>query len=101
MIFHITAQHDHLSCWGVKARREGNQAESLKEMSRWMEGTDGVKVVSVYVNNPAHRAMMIVEADDYADINTFTNPFKDVGSCDVQLVGDAIAMRKAAGNWGL
>ena len=100
MLFHITAQHDHLSCWGVKARRAGNQAESQKEMSRWMEGTDGVKVVSVYVNNPAHRAMMIVEADDYADINTFTNPFKDVGSCDVQLVGDAIAMRKAAGNWG-
>ena len=38
MIFHITAQHDHLSCWGVKARRDGNQAESQKEMSRWMEG---------------------------------------------------------------
>ena len=29
-----------------------------------------------------------------------TNQFKDAGSCDIQVVGDAIAMRKAAGNWG-
>ena len=43
---------------------------------------------------------MIVKADDYADINTFTNPFKDIGSCEAQLVGDEIAARKAAGNWG-
>ena len=100
MIFHITAQHDHLSCWGVKARREGNQAESQKEMGRWMEGTSGGKVVSVYVNNPAHRIFAIVEADDYADINTFTNQFKDAGSCVVEPVGDGIAARKAAGNWG-
>ena len=100
MLFHITAQHDHLTCGGVRSRREGNLAEFQRENGRYMEGTDKVKVLAVYVNNPAHRAMMIVEADDYADINTFTNPFKDVGSCDVQLVGDAIAMRKTAGNWG-
>ena len=100
MLFHITAQHDHLTCGGVRSRREGNLAEFQKENGRYMEGTDKVKGLAVYVNNPAHRIFAIVEADDYADINTFTNQFKDAGSCVVEPVGDGIAARKAAGNWG-
>ena len=100
MLFHITAQHDHLSCGGVQSRREGNQTEFQRAGGRWMEGTDKVKVLAVYQNQPAHRAIIIVEANDYTDLNTFVNPFKDRGSCGVQLVGDGIAARKAAGNWG-
>ena len=100
MIFHITAQHDHLTCWGVKARREGNSAESQKQMGKWMEGNEKVKVPAAYVNNPAHRIFAIIEANDYNDVNTFTNQFKDAGSCDVQVVGEAIAKRKTAGKWG-
>ena len=100
MLFHITAQHDHISCGGVQARREGRQSEFQREWGRWMEGTDKVKVLAVYQNQPAHRAMMVVEANDYTDLNTFVNPFKDIGSCEVQLVGDGIESRKAAGNWG-
>jgi hypothetical protein len=65
-----------------------------------MEGNENVKVLAAYVNNPAHRIIAIIEANDYNDLNTFTNQFKDAGSIDVQVVGDAIAMRKAAGNWG-
>ena len=100
MLFHITAQHDHLSCGGVQSRREGNQTEFQRAGGRWMEGADKVKVLAVYQNQPAHRAIIIVEANDYTDLNTFVNPFKDRGSCEVQLVGDGIAARKAAGNWG-
>ena len=100
MLFHITAQHDHISCGGVQARREGRQSEFQREWGRWMEGTDKVKVLAVYQNQPAHRAMIVVEANDYTDLNTFVNPFKDIGSCEVQLVGDEIESRKAAGNWG-
>ena len=100
MLFHITAQHDHLSCGGVQSRREGNQTEFQRAGGRWMEGTDKVKVLAVYQNQPAHRAIIIVEANDYTDLNTFVNPFEDRGSCEVQLVGDGIAARKAAGNWG-
>ena len=65
-----------------------------------MEGNKNVKVLAAYVNNPAHRIFAIIEANDYNDVNTFTNQFKDAGSCDIQVVVDAIAMRKAAGNWG-
>ena len=57
-------------------------------------------MLAAYVNNPAHRIIAIIEANDYNDLNTLTNQFKDSGSIDVQVVGDAIAMRKAAGNWG-
>ena len=83
MLFHITAQHDHLSCGGVQSRREGNQTEFQRAGGRWMEGTDKVKVLAVYQNQPAHRAIIIVEANDYTDLNTFVNPFKDRGSCEV------------------
>ena len=60
MLFHITAQHDHLSCGGVQSRREGNQTEFQRAGGRWMEGTDKVKVLAVYQNQPAHRAIIIV-----------------------------------------
>ena len=100
MLFHITAQHDHLSCGGVAARREGHAADFQREWGRWMEGNDKIKILAVYQNQPAHRAMIIVEAETYEDVSTFTNPFKDIGSCEVQLVGDGIAARRASGNWG-
>jgi len=55
MLFHITAQHDHLSCGGNQAGKSGlNMAEYQAENGRWMEGNDKVKVVAVYVNNPTH-----------------------------------------------
>ena len=42
-----------------------------------MEGADEVKVAEPYGNNPAYRIFAIVDADDYADINAFTNQFRD------------------------
>ena len=101
MLFHITAQHDHLSCGGVQARKLGQDiAEFQRGNGRWMEGNDKVKVVSVYLNQPHHRVFAVVEADNYDDLNTFTNHWKDTGKCDVQAVGDGIEMRRRAGNWG-
>ena len=101
MLFHITAQHDHLSCGGVDARKSGqNMSEFQRESGRWMEGNDKVKVIAAYLNQPHHRIFAVVEADTYDDLNTFTNRWKDPGSCDVQVVGDGISARHAAANWG-
>ena len=100
MLFHITAQHDHLSCGGVAARREGHAADFQREWGRWMEGNDKVKVIAAYQNQPTHRIFVVVEADNYDDLNTFTNRWKATGSCDVQPVGDGIATRHAKGVWG-
>ncbi len=101
MLFHITAQHDHLSCGGVAARKAGQDvSEFQREWGRWMEGNDKIKVLAVYQNQPAHRVMTVIEASTYEDVSTFTNQFKDIGSCEVQLVGDGIAGRHASGNWG-
>ena len=101
MLFHITAQHDHLSCGGVQARKSGrDMAEFQLENGRWMEGNDKVKVVSVYLNQPHHRVFAVVEADNYDDLNAFTNHWKESGKCDVQPVGDGIEIRHRAGNWG-
>ena len=101
MLFHITAQHDHLSCGGVAARKAGqNMADFQRESGRWMEGNDKVKVIAAYLNQPHHRVFAIVEADTYDDLNTFTYHWKDSGRCDVQIVGDGISARNAAGNWG-
>ena len=101
MLFHITAQHDHLSCGGVAARKSGqDMTEFQRESGRWMEGNDKVKVIAAYLNQPLHRIFAVVEANTYEDLNTFTNHWKDTGSCDVQVVGDGISARHAAGNWG-
>ena len=101
MLFHITAQHDHLSCGGVAARKSGqDMSEFQRESGRWTEGNDKVKVIAAYLNQPSHRIFAIVEADTYQDLNTFTNHWKDTGSCDVQVIGDGISARHAAGNWG-
>jgi len=103
MLFHITATHDNLSCGGVQARKSGidiSTAEYQAEQTRWMEGNDKVKVVAAYMNQPSHRIFVVVEADNYDDLNTFTNRWKDSGSCDVQPVGDGIATRHAKGVWG-
>ena len=101
MLFHITAQHDHLSCGGVAARKSGQDITDFqRESGRWVEGNDKVKVIAAYLNQPSHRIFAVVEADTYEDLNPFTNHWKDSGSCDVQLVGDGISARHAAGNWG-
>ena len=42
-----------------------------------MEGAAVVKVAVPYSNNSAYRIFDIVDADDYADINAFTNQFRD------------------------
>ena len=57
MLFHITAQHDHLTCGGVKARKEG-RTDYQKESGRWMEGNDKVKVIAVFLNQPHHRVCL-------------------------------------------
>jgi len=101
MLFHITAQHDHLTCSGVAARKAGGSlAESQRETNRWLEGNDKIKVIYAHSNNPSHRMFAVVETDDWDALNELTNQFKDVGSCDVQPCGDAIARRHAQGNWG-
>ena len=103
MLFHITATHDNLSCGGVQARKSGidiSTPEYQAEQTRWMEGNDKVKVVAAYMNQPSHRIFIVVEADTFDDLNTFTNRWKDSGSCDVQPVGDGIAARHAKGIWG-
>ena len=64
------------------------------------KGNDKIKVLAVYQNQPAHRVMTVIEASTYEDVSVFTNQFKDIGSCEVQLVGDGIAGRHASGNWG-
>ncbi|SVC20576.1 uncharacterized protein METZ01_LOCUS273430, partial [marine metagenome] len=79
MLFHITAQHDHLSCGGVAARREGHAADFQREWGRWMESNDKIKVLAVYQNRHAHRAMSRVAAETYEDVSTFNNPFKGIG----------------------
>ena len=75
-------------------------AEFQRENRRWMEGNNEVKVVAVYVNQPHHRVFAVVDTDNYDDLNTFTNHWKESGKCDVQPVEDGIEIRHRAGNWG-
>ena len=103
MLFHITAQHDHLSCGGVAARKAGqNMAEFQRESGRWMEGNDKVKVLSAYGYQTQHRYYAVLEADDYADVQALFSAAGHIraGEVEVLPVNDAIARRKEFGEWG-
>ena len=55
-----------------------------------MEGADEVKLAVPHSNNLAYRIFAIVDAHDYADINAFTNQFRDAMGWVVEYVGDGI-----------
>jgi hypothetical protein len=95
MLFHVTAQHSWETC-------EGNAKDPspMAERSRWVEGTDDVKVIGAWSCTPEHTAFAIVEATDATKLHQFFRPQGLRGKVEITPVGDHIANRKANGDWG-
>ncbi len=45
MLFHVTNEHDHLTCPG---RPDGPGPDAQREAQKWIEGNDEVKVLGVW-----------------------------------------------------
>jgi hypothetical protein len=45
MLFHVTAEHDHMTCPG---REGGIGSDAVRESQKWMEGNADVNVLGVW-----------------------------------------------------
>ena len=96
MLFHVTAEHDHMTCPG---REGGMAADAVSEAQKWIEGNDEVKVLGVWAHQPPHKSWAIIEASDFAAVSALLRGQMLIGKTEVMPVNDNIAARKARGWW--
>ena len=96
MLFHVTAEHDHMTCPG---REGGRAADAVSEAQKWIEGNDEVKVLGVWAHQPPHKSWAIIEASDFAAVTALLSGNMQIGKTEVLPVNDGIAARKARGHW--
>ena len=69
MLFHVTAEHDHMTCPG---REGGIGSDEVKEFQKWMEGNDEVKVLGQWSHQPIHKSFAIyLEVSHLGDVGVF------------------------------
>ena len=95
MLFHVIDKHH----WEI---REDNATipPPMVERMRWVEGNDEIKAVGAWASHPSHTFFAVVEANDYESLRTFFRPASLKGEIQVLPVGDQVASRKDAGDWG-
>ena len=96
MLFHVTAEHDHMTCPG---REGGVGSDEVKEFQKWMEGNDEVKVLGQWSHQPSHKSFAIIEASDFAAVTALLSGKMPIGKTEVLPANDGIAVRKARGHW--
>jgi hypothetical protein len=96
MLFHVTAEHDHMTCPG---REGGTGSDAVRESQKWMEGNADVKVLGVWGHQPSHKSWAIIEASDFAAVTALLRGQMLIGKTEVMPVSDNIAMRKQRGHW--
>ena len=96
MLFHVTNEHDHLTCPG---RPGGPGPDAQREAQKWIEGNDEVKVLGVWGHQPSHKSYAIIEASNFAAVTELLRGQRNIGKSEVVPVNDNIAIRKERGHW--
>jgi len=96
MLFHVTAEHDHMTCPG---REGGIGSDEARQTLKWIEGNDGVKVLGQWSHQPIHKSFAIIEASDFAAVSALLRGQMLIGRTEVLSVTDGMAGRKARGHW--
>jgi len=97
MPFHVTANHDHMTC---PARAGGRDSDEARQALKWIEGNDDVKVLGVWISGPLHGVFTLLEASDFDAVSALLRDQMLIGKAEVLPVSDAIARRKQWGHWG-
>jgi hypothetical protein len=97
MLFHVTAEHDHVTC---PAREGGRDSDEVREALKWIEGNNDVTVLGVWGRQPSHKSWVIMEANDFNAITNLLRGQMLIGKVEVMPVNDQIAQRKERGHWG-
>ena len=96
MLFHVTAEHDHMTC---PAKAGGRDSDEVRQALKWIEGNDDVKVLGVWISGPLHRVFTLLEASDFDAVSALLREQMLIGKTEVMPVNDSIAMRKQRGHW--
>ena len=96
MLFHVTAEHDHLT-WPGRA----GGSDEVREAQKWIEGNEEVKVLGVWGHHPSPKSFAIIEASDFAAVTALLRGQMLIGKTEVLPVNDNIPTRKQRGHWGL
>ena len=100
MLFHVKAEHYWETCEG-RLEAEGNpKATSRAERTRWVVGSDKVKVIGEWGYQTEHTLYAIIEPDDYDAVRALFSPLIWRGPVEVRPVRDEIVMRQGFGDWG-
>ena len=71
MFFHITLQHDHITC---PRTENGELVVKIKDVPLgtnqqvWLQSTDKVRVVGSWGYPLSHRIFAVIEAEQYEDV---------------------------------
>ena len=86
MIFHITATHNYETC-------PAHNEEIRQTFAKTLMGSEEkqVKVISTYVNAPAHTFYIIIEAEAIENIYQWLDPIITHNHYDIEPVADMMA----------
>ena len=96
MLFHVTAEHDHMTCPG---RDNGPGSDEVRQFQKWMEGNDEVKVLGQWSHQPSHRSFGVIEASDFVAVTALLRGNMLIRKTEVLPVNDGIAAREQRGHW--
>ena len=84
MLFHVTHRHNWETC-PLNSDDPAGQVEGMKAV---VEGNDQVTVHGSWMDAPAHKGYMIIEADNAAAIMTLGMPLVALGEMGVVPVSE-------------
>ena len=84
MLFHVTHRHNWETC-PLNSDDPAGQVEGMKAV---VEGNDQVTVHGSWMDAPAHKGYMIIEADNAAAIMTLGMPLVALGEMEVVPVSE-------------
>ena len=84
MLFHVTHRHNWETC-PLNSDDPAGQVEGMKAV---VEGNDQVTVHGSWMDAPAHKGYMIIEADSAAAIMTLGMPLVALGEMEVVPVSE-------------
>ena len=84
MLFHVTHRHNWETC-PLNSDDPAGQVEGMKAV---VEGNDQITVHGSWMDAPAHKGYMIIEADNAAAIMTLGMPLVALGEMEVVPVSE-------------
>jgi len=85
MLFHVT----HTHTWEACPYHDAEKARATFGQALAGMGETGVKLVGAWVDAPAHKVFLVIDADTADQVETALAPIIDIGWAETRPVSDA------------